>query len=57
MRRHSKMNDSAGTNFNDEEDIERAKPEVVGLEKIASPNPRRVILQKAALRLARFSSR
>jgi hypothetical protein len=42
------MDDAAGTQFDDEEDKARAKLEVVGLEKIASPDLVAMILQKAA---------
>lgn len=51
------MDDAPGTQFNNEEHKERAKPEVVGLKKIASPHLRSVILQKAVPGLTRFSRR
>ena len=42
------MHNAVGAEFNDEEDKERAKPEIVGLEEIACPDVSSVILQKTA---------
>ena len=51
------MDDASRTQFNDEEDKKRAKPEVVGLEEIACPDVRSVILQKGSPRLGGLSRR
>ena len=51
------MDNAPGMQFNDEEDKEWAKPDVIGLEKITSPYSMSVILQKAAPRLTGLSRR
>lgn len=42
------MDDTTGNQLDDEEDRQSSEPQVVGLEKIASPDLMRMILQKAS---------
>ncbi len=51
------MHDTTETQLDDEEDKQAAEPQVVGLEKITSPDLMGVILQKGSPRLRRFSRR